>query len=246
VDQVVHGNLGTALWAQHPVIDDIEARWPVTAELGILAIIISQLIALPIGIYSALRQNAPGDYLSRSFAILCIAVPSFWLATLVIVYPSIWWGYMPSITLIKFTVDPLGNLKMFIVPAIVLGMGMSGTSMRMTRTMMLEVMRQDYIRTAWAKGLKERTVVIRHALKNALIPIITITGQQFSMLIGGSIIIESIFALPGMGLLIINSLNGRDYITFEACLLLYAVVLVVVNLITDIAYGFLDPRIHYT
>ena len=153
---------------------------------------------------------------------------------------------MPSITLIKFTVDPLGNLKMFIVPAIVLGMGMSGTSMRMTRTMMLEVMRQDYIRTAWAKGLKERTVVIRHALKNALIPIITITGQQFSMLIGGSIIIESIFALPGMGLLIINSLNGRDYITFEACLLLYAVVLVVVNLITDIAYGFLDPRIHYT
>ena len=246
VDQVAHGNLGIALWAQHPVIDDIEARWPVTAELGILAIIISQLIALPIGIYSALRQNAWGDYIGRSFAILCIAVPSFWLATLVIVYPSIWWGYMPSITLIKFNIDPLGNLKMFIVPAIVLGMGMSGTSMRMTRTMMLEVMRQDYIRTAWAKGLKERIVVTRHALKNALIPIVTITGQQFSMLVGGSVIIESIFALPGMGLLIINSLNGRDYITFEACLLIYSVVLVVVNLITDIAYGFLDPRIHYT
>ena len=246
IDQIVHGNLGTSLWQQTPVIDSIKARWPVTFELGLLAILIAQLIAIPIGVYSALRQNTWGDYVSRSFAILCIAVPSFWLATLVIVYPSIWWGYMPSMMLIKFTTDPLGNLKMFIVPAIVLGMAMSGASMRMTRTMMLEVMRQDYIRTAWAKGLKERIVVIRHALKNAFIPIITITGQQLSMLVGGSVIIESIFNLPGMGLLIISSLNGRDYVTFEACLLLYSVVLVVVNLITDLAYGYLDPRIHYT
>ena len=205
VNQVVHGNLGKSLWTQHPVIDDIEVRWPVTFELGILAIIIGQIIALPIGIYSALRQDTWGDYLGRSFAILCIAVPSFWLATLVIVYPSIWWGYMPPITLIKFNVDPLGNLKMFIVPAIILGMGMSGRTMRMTRTMMLEVMRQDYIRTAWAKGLKERIVVIRHALKNALIPIVTIIGQQAPMLVGGTVIIESIFDLPGMGRLTIDA-----------------------------------------
>jgi peptide/nickel transport system permease protein len=205
----------------------------------------AELIALPIGIFSALRQNTWGDLVGRSFAILCIAVPSFWLATLVIVYPSIWWGYMPSLMLIKFTADPLGNLKMFIVPAIVLGMGMSGATMRMTRTMMLEVMRQDYIRTAWAKGLKERIVVIRHALRNALIPIVTITGQQLGVLVGGTVIIESIFGLPGMGQLIISSLNSRDYVTFEACLLLYSIVLVVLNLVIDLAYSYLDPRIHY-
>jgi len=245
VDQIVHGNLGTSLWQQTPVVDSIEARWPVTFELGLLAILIAQVIAVPIGVYSALRQNTWGDYLGRSFAILCIAVPSFWLATLVIVYPSIWWGYMPSVMLIKFTTDPLGNLKMFIIPAIVLGMGMSGGTMRMTRTMMLEVMRQDYIRTAWAKGLKERIVVIRHALKNALIPVVTMTGQQMTMLAGGTVIIESIFGLPGMGLLIISALNNRDYVTFEACLLLYSIVLVVINLITDLTYGYLDPRIHY-
>jgi peptide/nickel transport system permease protein len=243
--QIFHGNLGTAIWSQTPVINAIATRWPITFELGVLGIIMAELIALPIGIYSALRQNTWGDLVGRSFAILCIAVPSFWLATLVIVYPSIWWGYMPSMMLIKFTADPLGNLKMFIVPAIVLGMGMSGVTMRMTRTMMLEVMRQDYIRTAWAKGLKERIVVIRHALKNALIPIVTIAGQQLSVLVGGTVIIESIFGLPGMGQLIINSLNTRDYVTFEACLLLYSIVLVVINLIVDLVYSHLDPRIHY-
>ena len=243
--QIFHGNLGTAIWTQTPVSGAIKTRWPITFELGVLGIIMAELIALPIGIFSALRQNTWGDLVGRSFAILCIAVPSFWLATLVIVYPSIWWGYMPSLMLIKFTADPLGNLKMFIVPAIVLGMGMSGGTMRMTRTMMLEVMRQDYIRTAWAKGLKERIVVIRHALKNALIPIVTMTGQQLGMLVGGTVIIESIFGLPGMGQLIINSLTTRDYVTFEACLLLYAVVLVFINLLTDLTYGFLDPRIHY-
>jgi peptide/nickel transport system permease protein len=246
LDQIVHGNLGTALWQQAPVVDSIEARWPVTFELGLLALIIAQLIAVPIGVYSALRQNTWGDFVSRSFAILCIAVPSFWLATLVIVYPSIWWGYMPPLTLIRFTADPLGNLKMFIVPAIILGMGMSGGTMRMSRTMMLEVMRQDYVRTAWAKGLKERVVVTRHALKNALIPIVTIIGQQMGVLVGGTVIIESIFNLPGMGLLTISAIQDRDYITVEACLLLYAVVLVVINFITDLTYGYLDPRIHYT
>jgi len=243
--QIFHGNLGIALWKQTPVVTDIEARWPVTFELGLMAMIIAQLIALPIGIYSALRQNTWGDYLGRTFAILCIAVPSFWLATLVIVYPSIWWGYMPSLKLIKFTADPLGNLKMFIIPAIILGMGMAGGTMRITRTMMLEVMRQDYIRTAWAKGLKEMVVITRHATKNALIPIITMMGQQASVLIGGTVIIESIFSLPGLGMLTIKAIDSRDYITVEACLLFFAVALVVINLIVDVTYGFLDPRIHY-
>jgi peptide/nickel transport system permease protein len=245
LNQIVRGDLGTAMWKQTPVIEQIETRWSVTFELGLLALIIAQLISIPIGIYSALRQNTWGDYLARTFSILCIAIPSFWMATLVIVYPSIWWGYMPSLTLIRFSINPLGNLKMFIVPAIILGMGMSGGTARLTRTMMLEVMRQDYIRTAWEKGLVERTVVIRHALKNALIPIITIIGYQVPVLIGGTVIIESIFSLPGMGLLTINAINTRDYITLEACLLLYAIALVFINLVTDLTYGYVDPRIHY-
>ena len=175
---VLQGDLGRSYWQPYTVLEEIARRWPVTVELGLMALIIAQLIALPIGVYSALRQDTRGDYIGRSFAILCIAVPSFWIATLVIVFPAIWWGHMPSIMLIHFTEDPIGNLQMFILPAIVLGMAMSGMTMRMTRTMMLEVLRQDYIRTAWAKGLKERVVILRHALKNALIPVITLMGFQ--------------------------------------------------------------------
>ena len=152
---------------------------------------------------------------------------------------------MPPIRLIQFNVDPLGNLRMFIVPAIILGMGMSGGTMRMTRTMLLEVMRQDYIRTAWAKGLRERIVVMRHALKNALIPIVTIIGQQAPVLVGGTVIIESIFNLPGMGRLTIDAIGTRDYTVVSACLLIFSVALVIINLVTDLAYGYLDPRIHY-
>ena len=245
LSQVIHGNLGIAMWKQVPVLDEIGTRWSVTVELALMAIVIAQVLSIPIGIYSALRQNSWGDYLGRTFSILCIAVPTFWVATLVIVYPSIWWRYMPPLTLIRFQVDPIGNLKMFIVPAIVLGMGFSGMTTRLTRTMMLEVMRQDYIRTAWSKGLRERTVVVRHALKNVLIPIITVIGGQLANLIGGAVVIESIFNLPGLGLLTINSISNRDYVTIEAVLLLYAIVLVFINLLTDLTYGFLDPRIHY-
>ncbi len=140
-DGIFQGNLGTSLWRGTPVVDEIANRWPVTLELGILALIVAQLIALPIGVYSALRQDTWGDYITRSFAIMCIAVPSFWLGTMVIVFPSIWWGWSPPIVLIRLTEDPIGNLKMFIVPAVVLGMALSGITMRMTRTMMLEVLR---------------------------------------------------------------------------------------------------------
>jgi peptide/nickel transport system permease protein len=242
---LLHGDLGNSLWTRSPIINDIAARWPVTLELGFLGIVIAQIIALPVGIYSAIRQDTFGDYIARSFAILCIAVPGFWLGTLVIVFPSIWWGYMPPIRLIHFSVDPIGNLKMFVIPAIVLGMEMSGMTMRMTRTMMLEVLRQDYIRTAWAKGLKERVVVIRHALKNALIPVVTIIGWQLPLLIGGTVIIENIFGLPGMGQLLINATQIRDYTVVSAVLFLFAIVIMIINLMVDMTYGFLDPRVHY-
>ena len=241
----LHGDLGKSLWTKTPIINEIKARWPVTLELGILGIIIAQLIALPVGIYSAIRQDKPGDYFARSFAILLIAIPNFWVATMVIVFPSLWWGYMPSIRLIRFTADPIGNLKMFIIPAIVLGMEFSGMTMRMTRTMMLEVLRQDYIRTAWAKGLEERVVIMRHALKNALIPVITIIGWQLPVLIGGTVIIENIFQLPGMGQLIINATQQRDYTVVSAVLFLFAFVILLINLLVDMTYAFLDPMIHF-
>ncbi len=242
---IVHGNLGKSMIDQTTVVEDLKARWPVTVELGILALIIAQLIAIPIGIYSAIRQDSIGDFLARSFAILAISIPNFFLATLVIVFPSIWWHYMPSIKLIEFVKNPLGNLQMFIIPAIVLGISMAGLTMRMTRTMMLEVLRQDYIRTAWAKGLKERVVVLRHALKNALLPIITIIGSQIPLLVGGSVIIENIFQLPGMGQLFINAISKRDYTVVSSVVLLYAVAMVIINLLTDLTYGMLDPRVHY-
>jgi peptide/nickel transport system permease protein len=227
------------------VINEIKQRWPVTFELGILALLVTQVIALPIGIYSAIRQDSWGDYFARSFAILCIAVPSFWLGTLVIVYPSIWWGYTPPVMYIPFNVNPIGNLKMFIIPAIVLGMSGAGTNMRLMRTMMLEVLRQDYIRTAWSKGLREGIIVIRHALKNALIPVVTMIGYQLPVLVGGAVIIENIFNLPGMGRLLTDATSERDYPIVTAVVLIISLVLVFINLLTDLSYGFLDPRIHY-
>jgi peptide/nickel transport system permease protein len=242
---IVHGNLGKSMIDQETVIDKVKARWPITVELGLLALLIAQIIAIPIGIYSAIRQDSVGDFFARSFAILAISIPNFFLATLVIVFPSIWWHYMPPLTVVSITKNLAGNLQMFIIPAVVLGISMAGLTMRMTRTMMLEVLRQDYIRTAWSKGLKERVVVLRHALKNALLPIITIIGSQIPLLIGGSVIIENIFQLPGMGQLFINSISQRDYTLVSSIVLLYAVAIVIINLGTDLAYGMLDPRVHY-
>ena len=241
----LHGNFGKSFVTNLPVTTDIKARWPVTFELGIMALILAQLIALPVGIYSAMRQDTVGDYITRTIAVLLIAVPDFWVATLVIVFPSIWWHYTPSIMLISFGKDPLGNLKMFIIPAIVLGMQLSGMTMRMMRTMMLEVLRQDYIRTAWAKGLTERVVVMRHALKNAFIPVITIIGWQIPLLVGGAVIIENIFQLPGMGQLMVSSVQQRDYPTISAIMIILTSAVLVLNLFIDMVYSFLDPRIHY-
>jgi len=242
---VFQGDLGKSFWEPRTVVEEIGIRWPVTIELGLLALIVSQLIALPIGVYSALRQDTWGDYIGRSFAILCIAIPSFWLATLVIVFPAVWWGYMPSIMKIPFTEDPIGNLRMFILPATVLGMAMAGYTMRMTRSMMLEVMRQDYIRTAWAKGLRESVITIRHALKNALIPVITLIGLQMQVLISGTVVIEEIFGLPGMGRLIIEATRFRDYPMLSGALLVFGIGMLLINLGIDITYGYLDPRVHY-
>lgn len=246
ISGLVRGELGDSLWKQGvPVTREIFERWPVTLELGIMAILIALTIALPIGIFSAVRQDSAGDYTGRSFAILCLAVPGFWLGTMVMVFPAKYLGWSPPIMLIKFAEDPLANLGQFAVPAALMGLGMSGTTMRMTRSMMLEVMRQDYIRTAWSKGLKERVVVTRHALKNALIPVITIIGFMMPVMIGGAVIMEQIFALPGVGRLMIQAINQRDYPIVSGVMLFTASWVLLINLLVDLTYAWLDPRVHY-
>ena len=244
-DIFLHGNLGDSLRTGEPVVTTIFGKVATTVELGLMAIVISVMMALPIGIYSAIRQDTVGDYTGRSIAIIFIAVPSFWIATMIMLYPSIWWGWSPPVPLIPFREDPLGNLGQFFIPSFILGMAMAGTTMRMTRTMMLEVLRQDYIRTAWSKGLKERLVVRRHALKNALIPVVTIVGAELPVLVGGAIIIEQIFALPGIGRLLLVSLSDRDYTLVSGVNLVIASGVVVANLLVDISYAYLDPRVRY-
>ena len=244
-DIVLHGNLGVALSHGLPVTEQIFSRVGVTLELGILAIIIAVSISLPIGILSAIRQDTFGDYLGRSVAIIFIAVPSFWVATLVFLYPSLIWNWSPSVDLVPLAENPIANLKVYAIPSFILGMAMAGTAMRMTRTMMLEVLRQDYIRTAYAKGLRERIVVVRHSLKNALIPVVTVLGAELPVLVGGSVIIEQIFALPGMGTLLIDMLHRRDFTMVAGINIIVAAAVVLANLIVDLSYAYLDPRVRF-
>lgn len=244
-DIVVHGSLGRSMRNNQPVTQLILERLPTTIELGLLAMLIGLAISLPIGIFSAIRQETWGDYIGRSISIIFIAVPSFWTGTMIMIYPSIWWGWSPPIEIIPFVDDPIGNLGMFIIPAFVLGMALSGTTMRMTRTMMLEILRQDYIRTAWSKGLRERIVIIRHAMKNALIPVITIVGFQVPILVGGSVIVEQIFQLPGIAKLMLEALNRRDYIIVSGVNIFIATSVVIINLLVDLTYAYFDPRVRY-
>ena len=244
-DIFMHGQLGDSLRSGQPVTREIFSRVGVTFELGLFAIVTALLLGLPIGVYSAYRQDTLGDYLGRSIAIVLLAVPTFWLATMVILYPAIWWAWSPSLEIIPFTEDPLGNLAQFIVPGFITGTFLAGVTMRMTRTMMLEVLRQDYIRTAYAKGLAERLVVTRHALKNAFIPVITIVGMELPLLVGGTIITEQIFTLPGMGRLFLDSLENRDYTMVSGINLVIATAVVGANLLVDISYAYLDPRVRY-
>ncbi|MDE0229132.1 MAG: ABC transporter permease [Spirochaetaceae bacterium] len=195
--------------------------------------------------YSAVRQYTAADYVGRSVAVMGLATPNFWLGTMVMIYPAIWWAWSPPMELIPLAQDPLGNLGMFLIPSLILGTYLAASTMRMTRTMMLEVLRQDYIRTAWAKGLLERSVILRHAVKNAIIPVVTLVGMQLPILVGGSVIIENIFNLPGLGRLMLDALGDRDYPVVSAVNLFFATVVVVVNLVTDLLYASLDPRIRY-
>ena len=240
-----HGTLGESLMASWAVEERILDRLPVTLELGVMAIVIGLMIALPVGIYSAIRQDTAADYAGRFIAIIGLATPNFWLGIMVMIYPAIWWGWAPPMELVSFTEDPLGNLWGFFIPSLILGTASAAATMRMMRTMMLEVLRQDYIRTAWSKGLRERVVIIRHTIKNALIPVVTLIGLQLPLLVGGAVIMENIFNLPGLGRLLLDALQNRDYPVVSGVNLVFATTVVGGNLMIDLIYPYLDPRVRY-
>ena len=242
---ILHGDFGKSLWTAIPVTYHIGRSFPVSFQLALMAMIVALLVAFPIAMYSAIRQDTWGDYIGRSLAIAFLCIPAFWLGTMVMVYPSIWLDWTPPLEYVPFFENPIANLQIMIIPAFILGTVVSGICMRMTRTTMLEVLREDYIRTSWSKGLKERVVVTRHALRNALIPVVSIIGTQIPFLIGGAVIVEQIFALPGVGRLLVEVISKRDYPVLSGLNLFVASFVLVVNLVVDLTYAYLDPRIRY-
>jgi peptide/nickel transport system permease protein len=242
---ILHGDFGQSYWTRQPILDEFARRFPVTLELAALTILISVVIGVLVGIVSAVRQDSVSDYVGRVVAIFALSVPYFGLAVLVVVLPSIYFRWTPVWTYVPFTTDPLENLKIMLVPALVFGVTRAGPIMRIMRSALLDVLRQEYIRTAWSKGLSERVIVLRHALKNALIPVISLIGLQTPLYLGGSVIVESIFRLPGVGLFFFEALTRLDYPVVQSVNLIIASLVVGLNLAIDLAYAFLDPRIRY-
>jgi peptide/nickel transport system permease protein len=245
ISGVLQGDLGRSLWTKEPILLEFARRFPVTLELTFLTILISVTFGIGVGVLSAIRQETWIDYLGRVVAILALAVPYFWLAILVVVLPAIYWRWTPLWTYVPLSTDTMENLKIMIFPALVFGVSRAGPIMRITRSAMLEVQRQDYIRTAWAKGLPERSVILRHAIKNALIPVVSIIGLQIHFYLGGTVIIESIFRLPGMGSFFFEALIRRDFPVVQSINLIVATFALLLNLLVDFSYAYLDPRIRY-
>jgi peptide/nickel transport system permease protein len=242
---VLRGDFGTSYWTRQPIWEEFIQRFPVTLELAALTIVASVVIGVLVGIVSAIRQDSAADYVGRVLAILALSVPYFGLAVLVVVLPSIYFKWTPIWTYVPFTTAPLENLKIMLVPALVFGVTRAGPIMRIMRSALLDILRQDYIRTAWSKGLPERAIVLRHALKNALIPVVSLVGLQTPLYIGGSVIIEAIFRLPGVGLFFFEALTRLDYPVVQSVNLIIATMVVGLNLAIDLSYAFLDPRIRY-
>ena len=242
----LRGDMGYSVRTGRPVLPQILARFPLTLELTVLAVLIALSIGVPIGVLSAVRANSPVDLLGRLFALLGLSLPNFWLGTLIILVLSRYFRWLPNAGgYVDLLQDPLANLRQLFFPAVTLGMAMAASVMRMTRSSMLEVLRQDYIRTARSKGLPERAVIYVHGVRNALIPVITLVGIQMGYLLGGAVIVEEIFALPGIGRLTLYAIYQRDYAMIQGAVLFIAFNFVVINLLTDIAYALTDPRIRY-
>jgi peptide/nickel transport system permease protein len=239
------GDLGDSLWTGRTVAEELSVRYPVTIELAAIALISSVVISIPVGIITAVRQDTWVDYILRSTSIGFVAVPVLWIGTLVITVPAILWGWSPPLSYVPFADNPLKNLSVMFLPGLIIGVPLIGGVIRMTRAMMLEVVRQDYIRTAWAKGLRPRTIWYRHAVRNAMIPVLSLLGLQIPFLLGGTVVIEQIFNLPGMGQYMLSSLQHRDYVPAQTIVLIFAAGTVLINLIVDLLYSYLDPRIRY-
>jgi peptide/nickel transport system permease protein len=243
--QMVSFNPGHSIFTNEPIPVALKKAIPVTLELATLAMVLGLLIAIPIGVLSATRQDHTSDYVGRVVAVSGLSMPDFWLGTLVITFAAIWFHWIPPIGYTSLWEDPWRNLQQFVLPAAVLGFRLSAATMRMTRSTVLEVLKEDYVRTAWAKGLAGRIVVYKHALKNALIPVVTIVGGQLGVLLAGTFVVEVIFALPGMGRLTVEAILYRDYPVVQTNLMLVAGTLVTLNLLVDLTYAWLDPRIRY-
>ncbi len=243
---ILRGDLGTSIWYKVPVWAELEARFYVTIELAVMSIIMAFIVAVPLGVISAVKQDTWGDYTSRVFALIGIALPTFWLGILMVYGLAYFFNWLPPLGYAKVWEEPLTNLQQLFFPALALAFHDLAFTARVTRSSMLEVMREDYMRTARAKGLKEMIVIGRHALKNALLPVVTISGYQFGRMLGGVIIVESIFVVPGMGTLLIDSIIHRDFVVLQAIILVIAAVTLLLNLVIDLLYGVLDPRIRYS
>lgn len=243
VTALAKGDLGTSFVGNREIRSELFRRLPYTFELSIIALGVSILIGVPFGILCALFRNGPVDYALRSVAVLWLAIPSFWLATMVLVLPTVWFGWSPSLVVSKFSDAPGQHLIDMGIPGVIMGLHVSAVTIRMTRSQFLEVMNQDYIRTAYAKGLSTVRVTSRHALKNALIPVVTIWGGQIAALLGGSVIMEFIFGIPGLGSWTLNSIRARDFPVVQTLVLFFAMSTLIINLLVDISYPLLDPRI---
>ena len=241
----LHGDLGRSLITRRSVTSELGKRISLTSHLAVMSIVVALLIALPIGVLSAVKQDTASDYLARFFAVLGLSLPDFWLATVVITFLAIWVQWIPPVGFAPLWEDPARCLGQLLIPALIIGARLAAVSMRMTRSSLLEVLRQDYIRTARAKGARERAVIVRHAMKNAFIPVVTVIGQQFSVLLGGTVIVEFIFLQPGVGSLMLDAVLLRDYTLIQGAALFFAAVIVVTNLLVDLSYAWLDPRIRY-
>ncbi len=245
IGDIARLDAGESLVTTQPINEEIRERFPITAEMALMAVMFSILFGVPAGIIAAIRQDTPLDYIVRVTSIMGLAVPGFWIASLVITLPAIWWHTGPPLGHVDFFEDPILNIKTYLAPSLILGLAQGALIMRLTRSGLVDVLRQDYIRTAWSKGLRERVVVLRHGLQNAMIPVVTVMGIQLAVLLGGTVIEEQIFLLPGIGAYLLNAIALRDYPVLQAAILIITMIYVVVNLLVDLTYGYLDPRIRY-
>lgn len=236
---------GTSFTTMRPVWDLVKVAIPVSLQLGLTAFFLTIVLALVSGVLSALRQDTWVDYFWRVFTIGGLALPSFWVGIMAVLVLSLWIGYLPPAGYRPITEDFWGSVQQFMLPAVILAWRSAAVSGRMVRSSMLEVLREDYVRTAWAKGLAQQTIIIRHVLKNAALPVVTVMGFQLPFIIGGVAVIETVFGLPGMGRLMVNSIHGRDYPTVQFLVMLFSLATVFTNLAVDIVYGWLDPRVKY-